>query len=261
MKFEMCLQAIAETRHRSWAARLLVIGAIVLLSGWAGAAAEPSKRLAVLELFTSQGCSSCPPADMLLNELSKRDNILALSFPVSYWDHLGWKDTLASDTFNKRQYDYAEARGDREIYTPQLVVNGVAHVVGSRPSAVEAAMTETAGMLEKSSVSVSMNKDGDLLRLSVGAAPQDGVYRSGQLWVACYNRSVDVAIGNGENAGRKVTYTNVVRELLPAGRWSGQEESLNVEIPDRNDFDSIAVLLQADKSGAIIGASFMPISD
>ncbi len=102
--------------------------------------AQEATPVTVLELFTSQGCSSCPPADALLNELSKRDGVLALTMPVNYWDYLGWKDTLAAEQFTKRQRSYAEFRGDHEIYTPQLIVNGLAQVVGSREDAVDAAI-------------------------------------------------------------------------------------------------------------------------
>lgn len=233
---------------------------VILFSLSESAFAESSKRVDVLELFTSQGCSSCPPADAHLKHLSKNDGILALSFPVSYWDDLGWKDTLAKESFNQRQYAYAQARGDREIYTPQLIVNGITHVVGSRPSAVESALRETRRILQLASVPVSMELDGGSIRLSMGAAPEGSAYRSGKVWVVCYNQSVDVSIARGENAGRKITYTNVVRKLVSAGSWSGQETNLTIEIPEESDFDNIAVILQADESYAMLGAAALPLS-
>ena len=219
------------------------------------AVAEPQRRLDVLELFTSQGCSSCPPADALLQKFSKQDDILALSFPVSYWDYLGWKDTLAKDAYNKRQLAYAEARGDRSIYTPQLVVNGVRHVVGSHGDDAKAAIRDTAQMLETASVPVSASQEKNIFRIDIGSAPDGSTYRSGKVWVACYSRSVDVAIARGENTGRKISYTNVVREFVPAGRWDGTETTLTIEIPANKEFDGIAVLLQADKSHAMLGAA------
>ena len=122
---------------------VVVFAALSLFGGvLSEAVAGEQKRLDVIELFTSQGCSSCPPADLLLGQFAKRDNVLALSFPVNYWDHLGWRDTLAKDAFNERQRGYAGARGDREIYTPQIVVNGLVHTVGSQKSAIEAAIDE-----------------------------------------------------------------------------------------------------------------------
>src|SRR6516165_10211815 len=97
---------------------------------------------AVVELFTSQGCSSCPPADKLLGELAKRDDLLALSLPIDYWDYLGWKDTLASHDFSERQREYAQSRGDGAVYTPQAVINGTDDMVGSDRSAIESAVKQ-----------------------------------------------------------------------------------------------------------------------
>lgn len=236
-----------------------VFVSLILSAGITGGAiAEPQKRMDVLELFTSQGCSSCPPADALLKKLAQEDDVLALSFPVSYWDYLGWKDTLAKDAYNKRQHAYAKARGDRAIYTPQLVINGVSHVVGSHGDDAKAAMRDTAEMLEAASVPVSVSKDGNAIRIEVGSAPDGSTYRSGKVWVACYSRSVDVAIARGENTGRKISYTNVVRELMPAGRWDGAETTLTLEIPANKAFDGLAILLQADKSHAMLGAVDVP---
>jgi len=218
---------------------------------WAG----DQKRMDVLELFTSQGCSSCPPADVLLQQYSKRDDVLALSYPVSYWDHLGWKDTLAKDAFNERQRSYAEARGDREIYTPQLVVNGMVHAVGSQRSAIEAAMKKSARLLKEAWVPISLSLTGGTAQLDVGAAPENGAHRSGRIWIACYSNAVTVDIGRGENTGREITYTNVVRQLLPAGSWDGQAARYAVTIPRGAAFDGCAGFLQSDKSHAMLGAA------
>ncbi len=233
----------------------IFLGSIVLATfispSWAG----DQKRMDVLELFTSQGCSSCPPADVLLQQFSKRDDVLTLSFPVSYWDHLGWKDTLAKDAFNERQRNYADARGDREIYTPQLVVNGMVHAVGSQRSAIEAAMKKSASLLEKSWVPVSLSLAGGNVQLDVGDAPENGAFRSGRMWLACYSNAVTVDIGRGENNGREITYTNVVRQLLPAGSWDGRAARYDVPIPRGAAFDACAGFLQSDKSHAMLGAA------
>lgn len=240
---------------------IVVSASVAILLGLTGSVlAQSSKRVDVLELFTSQGCSSCPPADAHLKQLSKDDGILALSFPVSYWDYLGWKDTLAKEAYDKRQYAYAEARGDREIYTPQLVVNGITHVVGSRPDAIEKALRETRQTLRPVTVPVSIELGDASIRLTMGSAPEGSAYRSGKIWVIFFNRSVDVAIGRGENTGRKITYTNVVRDLVPAGSWDGQNASLTLEISEKNKSDTIAVILQADKSYAMLGAAALPLS-
>jgi hypothetical protein len=223
------------------------------------ALAADAKRLNVLELFTSQGCSSCPPADKLLAELAKRDNVLALSFPVNYWDSLGWKDTLAKDAYNARQRAYAEARGDREIYTPQLVINGVAHAVGSVRPSIEAAIASSTKALRDSFVPVSLSYGDNTVRIETGSAPANSAMRSGKLWLAFYSKAVSVDIGRGENSGREVTYTNVVRSLTIAGNWNGAPARYAVEIPNGISFDSCAALLQADKSDAILGAANLPV--
>ncbi len=248
--------------HLSRRCRGILIGALTGLAVAAGfsnlAMAQQQKRVDVLELFTSQGCSSCPPADALLRKLAERDDIVALSFPVSYWDHLGWRDTLAKEAFNNRQYSYAAARGDREVYTPQLIVNGITHVVGSRHTAIETALSDTARQLAPATVPVSVGYDKGQIHVDVGSAPEGSAYRSGRLWVACYNKSVDVAIARGENTGREITYTNVVREWWPAGKWQGNSTRFDAPIPRGASFDGIAVLLQADDSRAMLGAASIP---
>ncbi|WP_170937338.1 MULTISPECIES: DUF1223 domain-containing protein [Rhodomicrobium] len=232
-----------------------MLGAALIWPQADPAAASEQKRMDVLELFTSQGCSSCPPADLLLGSYAKRPDVLALSFPVSYWDHLGWKDTLAKDSYNDRQRSYAEARGDREIYTPQLVVNGMVHAVGSQRGAVEAALKKSSHALAESWVPVSMSYAGGSVQLDAGAAPAGSPYRSGTLWLAFYSDSVTVPIVRGENNGREITYTNVVRQLLPAGPWNGQAARYDVKIPRALPYDGCAALLQSDKTQMVIGAA------
>src|SRR5262245_843812 len=208
-----------------------VAGAAISAASSETATAGEVKRLNVIELFTSQGCSSCPPADKLLSELAKRENVLALSFPVSYWDHLGWKDTLAKASYNERQRAYADARGDREIYTPQLVVNGVTHTVGSQRAPIEAALASSGERLRAMSVPVSATTSGNMVQVETGAAPEGSKARSAKLWLAFYSKKVSVNIGRGENNGLKVDYTNVVRELTMAGDWNGEAAHYSVEIP------------------------------
>lgn len=247
---------VSKTAARIDLISVAVFATLSLFGGiFHGASAGEQKRLDVLELFTSQGCSSCPPADVLLQQFSQRDNVLALSFPVSYWDHLGWRDTLAKDAYNERQRDYAAARGDREIYTPQMVVNGMAHAVGSQKSAIEAAMSRTDRQLRAAWVPVSLEYGGSDAQLKAGDAPAGSEFRTGKLWLACYSNSVTVDIGRGENTGREITYTNVVRHLIPAGNWEGREARYKVKIPQGPHFDGCAALLQSDKNHAMLGAS------
>lgn len=227
--------------------------------GASDAAAEPQKQMHVLELFTSQGCSSCPPADAVLKGLAKRNDVLALSFPVSYWDYLGWKDTLAKDEYNKRQKAYAKQRGDREIYTPQLIVNGMTHVVGSRPEAIDAAMKSTTEKLKNTHVPVSVTVADGKATVTAGAAPEGSTRRDGQLSVICFSKSVTVTIGRGENSGREITYTNVAREIIPAGRWRGENTQYTVDLPPSRFYDGVAALLQENESAAMLGASAVAI--
>lgn len=241
-------------------ARAILLTALAALSWQSSAmpaAAEGVKRMDVLELFTSQGCSSCPPADELLGSYAKRSDVVALSFPVSYWDHLGWKDTLAKDSFNQRQRSYAKMRGDREIYTPQLIVNGLIHAVGSHRGAVEAALKKTGPRLDKAWVPVSLSYAGGDVRLDAGAAPAGSTERSGTLWLVFYSDAITVPIRRGENHGREITYTNVVRQLLPAGAWDGKPARYDVKIPHAFPFDGCAALLQSDTTSMVLGAAKM----
>jgi hypothetical protein len=213
----------------------------------------------VVELFTSQGCSSCPPADALLAEYAGHDDILALSFNVDYWDYLGWKDTLATPDNTERQRAYASARGDGQVYTPQAVIDGRAHVIGSKRDAIEAELTRNAGAL---SVPMSLTKGADAITVTVGAAPAADTPHA-TLWLVMYDRSVTVPIGRGENQGRTITYSNVVRKLRPIEMWRG--DPMSVELP-RSELAlakvrRCAVLLQAETAeglpGPVIGAAML----
>lgn len=237
------------------AACALMVSGMVFSPASSHAVAGPQKHVNVLELFTSQGCSSCPPADALLKKLSKRDDVIALSFPVSYWDYLGWKDTLAKEEHNKRQYYYAQKRGDREIYTPQLIVNGMTHVVGSNAGAIEAAMKTTSEKLEAAHVPVSVEVSNGSATVTAGEAPEESSFRDGRLLLVCYSRSEKIAIARGENTGREVAYTNVARELIPVGKWNGKNVQYAVDLPDGTAFDGVTVLLQENESAAVIGAT------
>ena len=213
----------------------------------------------VIELFTSQGCSSCPPADSLLNEMI-RDNpkLIALTLPVDYWDYIGWKDTLASPTFTARQKAYAATRSDHHIYTPQAVVNGVSHVVGSDRDEIEAASRTTFGKDGALSVQISANPHDNGLSVNLGAAPQ-GAPREGAFWLFQIARERTVTIGRGENSGNRVTYANVVRQIRKIGAWMGKPVQFDIPGQDLTsaDSDSWVLVLQAGsehKPGPILAA-------
>ena len=212
---------------------------------------------AVLELFTSQGCSSCPPADALLTEFAKTPGLIALSLPVDYWDYIGWKDTLAMPALTDRQKNYAAARGDGQVYTPQIVVDGVSHAVGSDKSKIEQAIRTSASQDGVLSVPLHVTDvNGDLVG-DVGAAG-DGVPKWGSILLLQVAKKRVVAIGRGENAGHTITYTNVVRSIDRIGVWSGAAMHFEVpaaELTPRGD--GYVVLLQSgktDRPGAILAA-------
>jgi hypothetical protein len=243
---------------KKFAGRVLLLCAAVGIGH--SALAQSSQPHAVIELFTSQGCSSCPPADALFVDLAKDPSVIALTLPVDYWDYLGWKDTLASPAFSSRQKNYALLRGDGNVYTPQAVVNGGAHVVGSDQRAVKSASASATLPIR-----ISATESAGVVRLSVGEGT--AALRSGTIFVLPVVRSREVAIGRGENKSRTVTYANVVRGITRVGEWAG--ESIRFEVPvslARGDADGYVVLLQSDtqkpggssKPGTIIGAYRSP---
>ena len=243
-------------RLRSTLALLTGIAALAV----SGPVSAAGHFTTVIELFTSQGCSSCPPADALLGELAKRDDIVALSLPVDYWDYLGWKDTLASPANSARQRAYAYARNDRAVYTPQIVVNGVVHAAGNNPARVAEATEAARARLQEAWVPISVSSDGDKLQVHAAAANGSSRYSSGTLWLVLYSEVEQVKITRGENAGKTIRYYNVVREMSPIGMWHGEAVSLHlpkVDVQGRG-YDGCAVLLQAGNAGPIIGAAELP---
>lgn len=225
-----------------------------LIAATSMATAAPANPRAVLELFTSQGCSSCPPADRLFAKLAADPQLIVLSLPVDYWDRLGWKDTFAKHAFTERQYAYARVRGDGQVYTPQAVVNGSEHANGANRRAIDASAETTSDL----SVPVSAERSGDDIVVSVGGgAPQDAT-----IVVLPYLASRDVAVGRGENAREKLTYTNIVRDIVPVGRWNGAAARTTIPLKDYAPYDGIVVLLQAGSPanpGAILGAARMSL--
>jgi hypothetical protein len=219
---------------------------------------------AVIELFTSQGCSSCPPADKILGELAKDPSVIALSMPIDYWDYLGWKDTLADSRFSARQKAYSQVRGDREVYTPQVVVNGSAHVIGSDRAGIESAINATEKSDGVMSVPVTMTQSGKEISVSVAASSRGPAARHGEVWICSISKAVPISIGRGENSGRQVTYHNVVRNLLKVGDWNGTAGSWTVPLENisREGVDAAVVYVQdgnRDKPGVMLGAAFAPL--
>lgn len=219
------------------------------------------QRRAVVELFTSQGCSSCPPADRLIGDLAADPGVIALSLPIDYWDYLGWKDTLADARFSARQKAYSQVRGDRDVYTPQVVVNGQVHVIGSNRADIESAIKDTDKTTGIMSVPVSMRLDGRDIKVAVAAAPAGDTVTSGEVWICAIAKQVPISIGRGENRGREITYHNVVRNLLKVGDWDGHAGQWSVPLENISDagVDAAAVYVQngsREHPGAMLGAAF-----
>jgi hypothetical protein len=234
-------------------ASLAVLG--LLLFGHHAMAGPPQ---AVVELFTSQGCSSCPPADAVLVEMAKRSDVIALTFPVDYWDYLGWKDTLAHPLFTARQRGYAHGRGDRQVYTPQVVVNGVKDCVGSDRAAIEAVLNSAKVRAAAFSAVVNASERNGMAIIEVEGAAD----RSAEIWALPVTRIQTVSIERGENRGRAVTYANVVRGLVRVGDWTGGSARFETPLRTvRGDADGFVVLLQTlhgKKPGPIVGAAKSP---
>src|SRR5690606_15998441 len=199
-----------------------------------------------------------PPADAYLSELTKRPGIIALTFPVDYWDYLGWQDTLASPANAVRQQNYAARRGGRPVYTPQMMVGGEIDAVGNRRSQVDRAIAKIRQDRAGEWVPVTVAVEGDAVMVAA-AGRQSARDQSATLWLAMFTKKATVTIRRGENGGREITYHNVVRQMMPIGRWSG--EPVSIELP-RSDimgqgYDGCAVLLQTNGTGPIIGAALI----
>lgn len=232
------------------------VGVCAVMSLADTAAADPR---AIVELFTSQGCSSCPPADKLLGELAKDTSVIALTLPIDYWDYLGWKDTLADSRFSARQKAYSRERGDRDVYTPQMIVNGAAQVLGSDRASIEQAIDTTKASVATMSVPISMTQTGQQLMVNVAASGSADA--RGEVWICSVSSSVPIAIGRGENRGREVTYYNVVRNWLKVGDWTGAAGSWTVPLENiaRDGVDAAVVYVQhgsREKPGAMLGAVY-----
>ncbi len=231
----------------------LAAGVFLSLGVSSGASAGDGIRPVVVELYTSQGCSSCPPADALMGQLTQRPDLLAVSLPITYWDMLGWKDTLASPANTARQKAYSQMMGHGGIYTPQIIVDGLTDVVGSRDAQVKAAIA--AREAHMSAVSVLLKPDAHQVHVLIGAGkPTDAT-----VWVFHILTTATVNIGKGENEGRTMTYRNVVRDLKPVGSWKGQTLALDLPRHDPADppHDAMAVVVQQGGYGRVIGAAFI----
>lgn len=252
---EPIAKGLAFRRASLCAGSAMVLGLLLTTP----AAADPR---GVVELFTSQGCSSCPPADRMLGEFAKDPSLIALSLPIDYWDYLGWKDTLADSRFSARQKAYSAMRGDRDVYTPQVIVNGVRHVLGSDRKGIETAIEKSHGEHGVMSVPVKLSKDGHYLNVSVAASSG----HHAEVWICAVSKAVPITVGRGENSGQQIIYHNVVRNVLKVGDWDGTANTWSVPLENisREGVDAAAAYLQdgtREKPGAMLGAAYTSLAN
>ncbi|GLQ12198.1 hypothetical protein GCM10007913_41310 [Devosia yakushimensis] len=237
---------------RSFLAPVLGIVAFAVLALPAGAEKVRDRPKAVVELFTSQGCAQCPPADALLTSLAEEGDVIALAYHVDYWDYVGWEDTFGKADYSDRQRAYAKSWGSSRIYTPQMVVNGDKGVVGSRRSEVHGAL-DTASL----PLDVAITKQGDMLKIAV---PPDANYSDAVVWLVTYLDRADVAIDKGENAGKTMVYTQVVTGRQALGMWENDTGAdLKLPLPEMlAENTGMAVIVQQENNGLpgpILGAA------
>ncbi len=228
----------------------VIVIALVLMAALATAAfAQDSERPVVVELYTSQGCSSCPPADALLASLSKQKGVIALALHVDYWDYIGWKDTFGSPDFTARQHSYARFAGEKMVYTPQMVVNGgPSKIVGDDAAGLARLMQPAGGA---GGPVVALSRSGSQLRIR--AATATPLQRGATVELVRYIPSAAVDIERGENAGRRILYVNVVASWKSVADWDGLAPlDLLVNAPGTLP---MAVLIQEPGPGAILGAA------
>src|SRR5271165_693296 len=239
--------------------RLLAIGCAASLAAHAGvlpgSGENPSDpRPAVVELFTSQGCSSCPPADAYIGELAGRRGVLALTFHVDYWDDLGWRDPFALTESVRRQRRYARTFGHTAVFTPQAVVDGAADFVGSDRESIGRSLAAA-----RAGVGLALARQGDEVLIALSRGPSGGL---SEVLLIAYRRTAVSAVRRGENAGRTLTEYNIVREIRSLGRWGGERRQFHAaagSLPP--DATYVAVLVQREGQGPIIGAACLPIAD
>jgi hypothetical protein len=235
----------------------LAVLAPVLFAMAAAAGDQPvpatvSDQPVVVELFTSQGCSSCPPAEALLAELAKRHDVLPLAFHVDYWDYIGWKDPFGSAAATDRQQSYSHALGLNMVYTPEMVIDGTHDAVGSDQAAVMAAIASAATQ-PKLKLDV-MRDDQGKYKIDIPAG--DPGKEPATVWLALFDHAHKTEVERGENAGRTLVEYNIVREWHKIGVWDGKPTQIALNLtPESDEYDACAVLVQLGGNGPIRGAA------
>ncbi|MDD9878471.1 MAG: DUF1223 domain-containing protein [Magnetovibrio sp.] len=228
--------------------RIFAAFAVVLILSPAARVEAADNPLTVVELFTSQGCSSCPPADELLGELQQRDDVLPLSVHVDYWDYIGWKDPFAQPHHTDRQRQYSQRFELRYVYTPQMVVHGAFQAVGANRAEI---LDQIAKAKHLPAVAAKLTRTESGVQLDLPATVVNGDVEIVSIFA---DRKHQTKIGSGENGGRTLSYYNVVREMKAVGVWQGEARRMTVEMAETGG-DICAVILQMAHSRKIIGAA------
>ncbi len=234
--------------------KMFVLSILAALSGFGAAGnalAAADKPPTVVELFTSQGCSSCPPADAFLAELAERDDVIAIAFHITYWDYIGWKDPFATSWGTDRQYSYAKVLERGYPYTPQMVVDGKHDAVGSRRGQVANALV-TSMQEADARIPVSLRQDSDELVISLPAAKLAAPLH---LWLVRYSGAHETRVARGENRGATLVNTHIARHMELLGSWSGEAKDVRAALPLPDEQGGVAVWVQERGPGAILGAA------
>lgn len=220
----------------------------------------PRPVTAVIELFTSQGCSSCPAADALLKDIAASNkSVMALTLPVDIWDYIGWKDTLATPKNSERQRAYSRLLGSGPVYTPQMVIDGVTQTIGSDAREVDKALAQATSVVAERYMPVRLFSHRNSVIIELGDAERSTPVKEATIWLAMVQKSATVQIKRGENEGKTLTYHNVVQELTPVGVWSGKAATIQLlrSAFMRPDIEDMVVLIQEADYGPIIGAAWL----
>ena len=237
----------------------LLLGACATLAAGAlhssAASPPPAPEPVLAELFTSQGCSSCPPADQIWADLQKRQDLVAISFNIDYWDYIGWKDTLAHRENTLRQQAYAKAMGSRQVYTPQVIIDGKSDAVGNERKELLASLDAHVAQTRGKRLPIRLSQSGNIVQIHV---PAGTAAEPATVWIAHTSSVRKVPITKGENSGRIMVYSNVVRDIASAGTWNGQALTLQVPVQPRDKgeaTDGVAAWVQLGSHGHVLGAA------
>lgn len=229
-------------------------GVVVLALSAQVPARAGSESPVVVELYTSQGCSSCPPAEAYMRDLAKRSDIIGLEFHVNYWDYIGWKDMFANPAFSKRQKQYVQRLGARYAYTPQMIIAGSVHAVGSARNTIEKHIRE-ARRAAGPHPPVTLRRDGETLVIEIGAAPVHGTY---DVTFVTFDKPHTTKVRRGENRGQTLINTNVVRELAVVGKWAGKASTFRVSLAGKKGDGGCVVIIQNRGPGPVLAAARLP---